>query len=181
MKTILLALALLGAGSGVATAQTAQTAKQPATHSRAFPHADGPFNAMMVLIPEADLEEFKKPPEQGPRLHIVRTVKIKERFAAKIVFMSFALDHNRGDVTYDIRGVRPDGVLMGGKNPMDLKGLKAFQGEATRPDNVFDSGETIIIEFDDGDPPGVYRFEAVLHDNIGNRHIPLKAEVTLIK
>lgn len=176
MKAILFAMALLGAGGLVETA-----AAQPTTHSRAFPNADGPFNAMLLMVPEADLAEFKKPSEQGLHLTRIDKVKIGERFAAKIVFMGFALDKSRADVTYDIRGVRPDGVLMGGKDPMDLKGLNAFQGQAQNAENVFDSNATIVIEFDAGDPPGVYRFEAVIHDNVGNRHIPLKAEVTLVK
>lgn len=175
MKPILFTAALLSA----ALAMPALAAEPAPKHSTTFPDADGPFSAALVLVSEANLAEFKKPADQGPQLTLVRTAKPGDRIAAKVLFMGFALDDGFGNVTYDIRVLRPDGQVYGTKSKADHKGLLAFKGATMNSTNIFNNAATLVLDFEATDPAGVYKIEVVVHDTVGNRHVPLKAEVKL--
>ncbi|MDC7685199.1 hypothetical protein PQU92_18100 [Asticcacaulis sp. BYS171W] len=175
MKPILFASALLSAG----LVMPALAAEPPASHTKAFPHADGPFSAALVLVSEASLTEFKKPADQGLQLTLVKTAKPGDKIAAKVLFMGFALDEGFGNVTYDIRVLRPDGQVYGTKSKADHKGLLAFKGATMNSTNIFNNAATLVLDFETTDPEGIYKIEVVVHDTIGNHHIPLSAEVKL--
>ncbi|ESQ76543.1 hypothetical protein [Asticcacaulis sp. YBE204] len=180
MKPILFVAALLSAGLFTAClAMPILAATPPANQTKAFPNADGPFSAALVLVGEASLAEFKKPADQGLQLTLIKTASPGDKIAAKVLFMGFALDEGFGNVTYDIRVLRPDGQVYGTKSKADHKGLLGFKGATMNATNIFNNAATLVLDFEATDPEGVYKIEVVVHDTIGNHHIPLSAEVTL--
>lgn len=166
--------AFLLAVSGPVMAQTPPT---PPVRT-GLPHADGPFSAIMLILSEDNLSEFKKPANEGPELRPLKTAKVGDKVAIKIVFSGMALDENLGSVVYDIRVLSPDGTVY---DTVDHKGLLGFRGATENPEHLYNNAAVVMIRFEEKDLAGLYRVEAVLYDRVGNRRVPLTAEITLVK
>lgn len=178
-QAILAMVLALGLGGGAVAAPT--PASPPAAAAQApielngFPNRDGPLTAMLLIIPEAELAEFDKPFDQAPRLSLLHSARVGETVALKILFTSPQRDADGMiDLTYDVKIIGPDGMPYGD----EYTGLEAIRHQV-RPDGaVFDNVRAILkLSFEPGDARGVYRFVVVLHDNNGDRHIPMTIDL----
>ncbi|MEM9964681.1 MAG: hypothetical protein AAGC58_04975 [Asticcacaulis sp.] len=173
LKPVVLAT-LLGLGlMGPVVAQEA-----PVRDMRGFPEADGPFSAALVVVDEAGHVAFNTPSEQGLQLTDVSEVAVGQPVFVKVLFTGMALSDGFGLVTYDIRILSPDGTVY---SETDHKGLTAFRGATTRPEQIFNNSATLGIRFEDKDMVGPYRIEVTVQDVNGNRHVPLVTTLRLVK
>ncbi len=176
---------VLAAGivSGSALADTpALVANSPATtnydSSQGFPDHDGPFSAMLVVIPKSEMAEFEQP---GGARHLDRVARAEPGadLALKLLFTGMAGDWNGfGNVTYDLQVYKPDGSLYGAS---DYRNLDALHGKVGSGKGVFDNrGKVVLLTFDPTDPPGPYTIKAVIHDHAGAHNVALQAVVELL-
>jgi hypothetical protein len=172
----------LAVAAAVIVLAAAPASAQP-TMQTAFPHKDGPLSATMVFISAESVSEFDKPSDQAPRIVILKDAKVGDAVAVKIVFAGPQLDAARRiDTTYDIRLLAPDGKVYDGAEAKGLAAIQAGPLPAGAETGVFDNRmHTFAMRFEPQDLPGIYRAEAILHDNVGNRHIPLTAQINLQK
>ena len=146
-----------------------------------FADRDGPFSAMMLFIPHSELPEFDKPSDQGPHITNLRTAKVGDVVAVKIVFDNpQANSDGIIDVTYDVKVTAPNGEVYSGADHQGLEAIRVHVGSDTI--GVFDNrAQTLALRLEAKDLPGTYKATAVLHDNIAGRHVPLRAEIELKK
>lgn len=155
-----------------------QAQEAPIQRASGFPDADGPFSAALVVVDEAGQAAFNAPSEQGLRLTAVSEVAVDQPVYVKVLFTGMALNDGFGLVTYDIRILSPDGSVY---SKTDHKGLTAFRGATTRPEQIFNNSATVGIRFEDKDVAGPYRIEVTVHDVNGNRNVPLATTLRLIR
>jgi len=172
----------LGTGSAMATSvpPAASKALPAVTEVRnAFPDQNGPMSAMMLFIPEAELKEFDRPPEEAPHLSLLSSAHTGDIVMIKIVFNGAQGDaEGRLDVTYDLKVTQPDGALY---DNTDEKDLPAVKGAKADNDAVFDNRASVVgLRFEAKDLRGTYTATAVLHDKVSGRDIPLSAEIELL-
>lgn len=172
---VLLATILALALGGVAQAAPDAPASAGPTVLNGFPNRDGPLSALVLIIPEAELVEFDKPFDQAPHLSLLHSARVGETVALKILFAHPERDADGAiDMTYDVRIIGPDGKPYGD----EYKGLEAIRQRVAADNAVFDNVRAILkLSFEPGDARGVYRFVVVLHDNVGDRHIPMTADL----
>ncbi|MFT4089376.1 MAG: hypothetical protein QM645_01495 [Asticcacaulis sp.] len=164
--------------TGAVQAELLELVKNQDEQRVGFPNEDGPFGAVMLIIPEKELIEFEKPADSGPHLTIVSTAVVGDVVAIKIVFSGMESDAESAvDVTFDLRVLAPDGKAYEGAEYQGLEGLKARLTSTSS--GIFNNQAIILVRFEPQDARGEYIVEGVLHDNIGNRHIPLRATITL--
>jgi hypothetical protein len=141
-----------------------------------FPDRNGPFSAMLVVIPKAELEEFNKP---GGARHLDRVARAEAGavLAVKIMATGLQADTNGvAKVTSDVQVLAPSGEIYG---KSDYKDLPVWLGPAGK--GVYDNRDRVVLlRFEPTDPPGVYTIKAVVHDRFGQRDIPLQATVELL-
>ncbi len=144
-----------------------------------FPDHNGPFSAMLIVIPQSELSEFNG--ENGGSRHLDRVSRAEPGalLALKMVFVGIQSDWNHNaSLSYDLTVLAPDGSLYAGS---DYKNLDALHGPVGGGQGVFDNhGKIVLLQFDDKDVPGVYTIKATLHDNIAHRDIPLQTTVELM-
>lgn len=177
LQAILATIVVLSLG-GVAEATPPVAAPQAApTVMDGFPNRDGPLSAIVLIIPEAELAEFDKPFDQAPNLSLMHSARVGEVVALKILFAWPQRDADGAiDVTYDVKIIGPDGKPYG----EEYKGLEAIRHKVGPTNGVFDNVRAILkLSFEPSDARGVYRFVVVLHDNNGDRHIPMTADLEL--
>ena len=168
---------LLAVTLGAASPVVPSAPRVEAPKTAAFPHRDGPLQAMMVFIPKAQVAEFDKPYDQAPHITPLKTAKVDDVVAVKIIFIG-PQANAAGDIdmTYDITILGPDGKPYGEPH----KGLEAGRGPMGPVNAVFDNRVAVLmIRFEAQDAKGVYRAVGVLHDNVGGRHLPVEAEIEL--
>lgn len=171
-KLLLLTLLCFLQGLNPAMAQRIQD-KAP----QGFPHKDGPFSAMLMVLDQESLKEFEKPSSEGLYLQAKNKVKRGETVLVKIGFMGMQLDMNmNADVTYDFKILDPDGKTA----VNEARGVLALSGKVVNPFMVFNTQSHIDVGFEESDKSGVYKFVATITDNIGKRSIPLEAQVELV-
>ncbi len=150
--------------------------------AKGFPDHNGPFSAMLVVIPKGELQEFDRPAGAGRHLDRVARAEPGAQLAVKLVFVGVKPDWNaNANVTYDLQVVGPDGKIYGHS---DYKGLVALQGRvATTGDPaMFDNRpKVVIMQFEPQDMIGLYKIRAVLHDNVAQLDVPLEAGVELLR
>ena len=154
----------------------AMIAKAEAQHV-AMADCDGDLCATLSLISEDNLKELAKPFDQAPVLTQLSQAKIGDRIAVDISFAGMALaDDLSGDVVYDIKTIRPDGMLYGEAH----KDLVALKRKVPQRFFIFDNRpDLLIIRFEKQDPRGTYRIEVVVKDKIGGKSLKLAKDVTL--
>lgn len=144
-----------------------------------FPDHNGPFSAMMIIIPQNELDEFNG--ENGGTRHLDRVSRAEPGavLAVKLVFIGVQGDWNgNANLTYDLQVLAPDGQIYAGS---DYKNLDALHGKIGSGQGVFDNrGKIVLMQFEPEDAPGNYTLNAVLHDNIAHRDIPLTTSVQLL-
>ena len=181
MKTsigFLAAMAMLVAGPVMAQKAPGAEADSHARAESVFPDQNGPLSAALVIIPVAQLSEFDKPSDQGPEITPVKTAKVGDVVAIKILFIG-AQGDAKGlvDVTFDIKVTQPDGQIY---SDTDEKGLVALPPVPADDTAVFDNRVTVVaLRFEDKDARGAYTVTATLHDNVAKRDIPLTAVINL--
>lgn len=145
-----------------------------------FPNRNGPFSAMLVVIPASELTEFEKPANEGLKLSQVTSAETGAELAVKLVFEGFGLNADQeADVTYDLLIKAPNGKTYGHSDYRTLTGIKK---KISAPEAVFDSGpEVVHLVFEDKDAIGVYTLYATITDNITKRSVPLKISLTHIQ
>ena len=166
-----------------ATSPTVMVPNSPTTTqydpAAGFPDHNGPFSAMLIVIPQSELDEFNG--ENGGARHLDRVSRAEPGalLALKFVFVGIQSDWNHNSaVTYDLTVLAPDGSLYAGS---DYKNLDALHGPVGSGQGVFDNrGKVVLMQFDDKDAPGVYTIKATLHDTIAHRDIPLQTTVELV-
>ena len=144
--------------------------------AEALPYKNGPVSAVAIFIPDSQVSEFEKPPNETPRVTKIDALKVGEIAALKLMFKGPQRDsQGRIDVTFDVDFIGPDGKTLEGGS---LKDLPAYQGPATLPDAIFDNIRAVPkMSFEAKDPKGVYKAVIVLHDNIGGWNIPMTVEL----
>ena len=144
-----------------------------------FPDHNGPFSAMLIVIPQKELDEFNGPNGGARHLDRVSRATPGALLALKLVFVGIQADWNHAaNLTYDLQVLDPDGSLYAGS---DYKALDALHGPIGTGQGVFDNrGKIVLIQFEANDKPGIYTIKAVLHDNIARRDIPLQTTVELL-
>ena len=150
--------------------------------TKGFPDHNGPFSAMLVVIPKGELQEFDRPAGAGRHLDRVARAEPGAQLAVKLVFVGVKPDWNaNANVTYDLQVIGPDGKIYGRS---DYKGLVALQGRvATTGDPaMFDNRpKVVVMQFEPQDMIGLYKIRAVLHDNVAQLDVPLEAGVELLR
>lgn len=157
-------------------AGTAQAQRMP--HGiQPFPHRDGPFSAMLMILDEKNYEELNKPGE-GVRLGAMKEAKRGERIYIVIGFMGIGLNYDMtADVTFDFRLLDPSGKQVGDEN----KDIPALRTKIDNPAMVFHSQPQVSFAFDETDRPGSYTIEAVIRDNVNKTSVPLKETIALVE
>lgn len=145
--------------------------------SQGFPDHNGPFSALLVVIPQSELAEFEKSAGGDRQLQKVARAQPGSKLSIKLLFSGLAVDASgQANVTYDLQVIAPGGGIYGHS---DYKGLVAWQGPGG--DGVFDNRQQVAsLNFEPQDATGVYQVRAVLHDAVGHRDIPLTTSVELI-
>ena len=143
-----------------------------------FPDRNGPFSAMLVVIPRSELNEFELP---GGARHLDRVARAEPgaELAFKILFTGMTGDWNGyGNVTYDLQVLQPDGKVYGAS---DYRNLDALHGKVGSGKGVFDNrGKVVLMSFEPTDTPGPYTIKATIHDKVAARDIPLQAVIELL-
>ncbi len=144
-----------------------------------FPDHNGPLSAMMIIIPQKELDEFNG--DNGGTRHLDRVSRAEAGavLAVKLVFVGIQGDWNgNANLTYDLQVYQPDGQLYANSN---YTSLDALHGKIGSGQGVFDNrGKIVLMQFEDQDMPGVYTLKATLHDNIAHRDVPLQTTVELL-
>ena len=147
-----------------------------------FPDHNGPFSAMLVVIPKGELQEFDRPAGAGRHLDRVSRAEPGAQLAIKLVFVGVKPDWNaNANITYDLQVIAPGGKIYGNS---DYKGLVALQGRVatTGEPGMYDNRpKVVIMQFEPQDAVGLYRIKAVLHDNVAKLDVPLEAGVELLR
>lgn len=144
-----------------------------------FPDRNGPFSAMLVVIPETELAEFNKPSTANRSLSRVARAEPGAKLAIKVLFTGPAGDLNSvGKVTMDLKILAPDGTIYANS---DYKELPVWLGNIGQGRGVFDNRDRVpIVTFEPKDKPGVYTIQATLRDRFSQRDIALQQTVELL-
>jgi hypothetical protein len=147
--------------------------------SAGFPDRNGPFSAMLVVIPETELAEFNKPATSNRSLSRVARAEPGAKLAIKVLFTGPAGDLNSvGKVTMDLKILAPDGAVYANS---DYKDLPVWLGGIGQGRGVFDNRDRVpIVTFEPKDTPGVYTIKATLRDRFSQRDIALQQTVKLL-
>jgi hypothetical protein len=144
-----------------------------------FPDRNGPFSAMLVVIPETELAEFAKPATANRSLSRVARAEPGAKLAIKVLFTGPAGDLNSvGKVTMDLKILAPDGAVYANS---DYKDLPVWLGSVGQGRGVFDNRDRVpVVTFEPKDMPGVYTIKATLRDRFSQRDIALQQTVELL-
>lgn len=157
-------------------AQRAEPPKPP-TEMRSFDAKDGAFSAVLLILDNASMEEFKKPSDQGLRLTAKRKTKRGERVKVVIGFMGMALDYDlTARVDFDFKMTGPDGKPVGD----ETKNIPGLNAKIKNPMMVFHTQSEVSFEFDSSDKNGLYKIDVVIRDEVGKKTIPLHGDIELI-
>jgi hypothetical protein len=187
MKLSLFVTGIIGVwmAAGLVSAQTPtitvpnSTATTSYDASAGFPDRNGPFSAMLVVIPETELAEFNKPATANRSLSRVARAEPGAKLAIKVLFTGPAGDLNSvGKVTMDLKILAPDGAVYANS---DYKDLPVWLGGIGQGRGVFDNRDRVpIVTFEPKDTPGVYMIKATLRDRFSQRDIALQQTVELL-
>ena len=144
-----------------------------------FPDRNGPFSAMLVVIPETELAEFNKPATANRSLSRVARAEPGAKLAIKVLFTGPAGDLNSvGKVTMDLKILAPDGTIYANS---DYKDLPVWLGDIGQGRGVFDNRYRVpVVTFEPKDTPGIYTVKATVHDRFSQRDIALQQTVELL-
>lgn len=149
------------------------------TSDTQFGEKNGEFWAKLAVMDESSLVEFDKPADQIPKIVQMSTAQIGDRVALRLLFAKMQLtEASQANVTFDIEVLSPDGLPYDGGVHQDIPAIDNQVQEQIRF-NIFSSAATLILHFKDGDQFGLYKIKVIVRDNIGNREIVLKEEITL--
>ena len=142
-----------------------------------FPDRNGDLSAMLIVIPQQELEVFSKPADER-HLDRVSRAEAGAQLALKIVFAGAQPDpQGIGHVTYDLTVTGPDGKVYGAP----YKGLEALRGQIGAGHGVYDNRlQVVTLQFEPKDLPGIYTISAVVHDITGARDVATKSSVELL-
>jgi len=171
--------------AGLASAQTPTIAVPNATSTTSydagagFPYRNGPFSAILIVIPETELAEFNKPSTANRSLSRVARAEPGAKLAIKVLFTGPAGDLNAvGKVTMDLKILAPDGTIYANS---DYKDLPVWLGNIGQGRGVFDNRDRVpVVTFEPADKPGVYTIQATLRDRFSQRDIALQQTVELL-
>jgi len=143
-----------------------------------FPDKAGGLSGMMVVIPQKEMANFAEPGADR-QLDQVSRAEAGASLAIKLVFTGVRPDANGvANLTYDLKVTGPDGKLYGNS---DYHSLTALIGQVGEGGAVYDNRDKVILlQFDPGDAPGVYKIEAVLHDTVAKLDLPLRTQVEYV-
>jgi hypothetical protein len=141
-----------------------------------FPDHNGAFSAMMIVIPQAQLSEFEKADGGNRQISRVSRAETGAQLAIKLVFTGLSADAaGKGEVTYDLKVLSPDGQVYGASDYSHLAALRGPIGDGKR---VFDNRtKVVLMSFDPQDKPGIYTIKAVVRDEVARLEVPLVATV----
>lgn len=144
-----------------------------------FPDANGPFSAMLVVIPQAELAQFGQEGDGSRQLDKVSRAEAGAVLAIKLLFIGAMPDWNgNANVSYDLQVYAPNGAIYAGS---DYRSLEALRTRVDDGEGVYDNrSKVVLMQFEDADAPGVYTLRATLHDNVAKRDIPLQTTVELL-
>jgi hypothetical protein len=171
--------------AGLASAQIPTIAVPNATSTASydagagFPDRNGPFSAILIVIPETELAEFNKPSTANRSLSRVARAEPGAKLAIKVLFTGPAADLNSvGKVTMDLKILAPDGTIYANS---DYKDLPVWLGNVGQGRGVFDNRDRVpVVTFEPADKPGVYMIQATLRDRFSQRDIALQQTVELL-
>lgn len=172
----------MAAGLALAQAPTVipnSTATTSYDSGAGFPDRNGPFSAILIVIPETELAEFAKPATANRSLSRVARAEPGARLAIKVLFTGPAGDLNAvGKVTMDLKILAPDGNIYANS---DYKDLPVWLGSIGQGRGVFDNRDRVpVVTFEPKDAPGVYVIKATLRDRFSQRDIALQQTVELL-
>jgi len=157
-------------------AQPSVTQYDPA---KGFPDHNGPFSAMVVVIPQSELSAFTAPAGSARHLDRVARAEAGAKLAIKLLFVGPQADPDgMADVTYDLQVIGPDGKQYGQSSYL---GVRALKGKISNVSGLFDNrANVVLMQFEGDDKPGLYVVKAVMHDKVGARDLPLMTGVELL-
>ena len=150
--------------------------------AKGFADHNGPFSAMLVVIPRGELKEFDQPAGAPRHLDRVARAEPGAQLAVKIVFVGVKPDWNgNANVTYDLQVIAPNGSVYGHSDYKNLVALQSRIVTSEDPGMYDNRPKVVVMQFEPQDQVGVYRIRAVLHDNVAKLDVPLEAGVELLK
>ncbi len=178
-------IASIWMAAGLVSAQTPTIAVPNSTATTSydsgagFPDRNGPFSAILIVIPETELAEFSKPSTANRSLSRVARAEPGAKLAVKVLFTGPAGDLNSvGKVTMDLKILAPDGNIYANS---DYKDLPVWLGSIGQGRGVFDNRDRVpVVTFEPKDMPGVYTIKATLRDRFSQRDIALQQTVELL-
>ena len=136
----------------------------------------GDFYALLLLIPEEEIDLFYKP--EPPKVSLISKVECDEKFAVKVIIRGMSLgEDNIADVTFDMQMTKADGKVS---EISVHKDLPLYQGVVAVPENVYNNDAVPVITLEAGEPFGFYTIDVLVNDNIGKRSVALSRQIELV-
>jgi hypothetical protein len=141
------------------------------------------FSAMLVLAGKDEAERFVREWNETATEHApaVKPAERAERGQSVVLMILFAgcSTNTEGpapcNATFDLKVTNPEGKIT-----LDESGLMLFRGQPAYPGNLQLSPMSLQTDFEPSDPPGVYRYDVVLHNPERNARIVLTETIELV-
>lgn len=144
-----------------------------------LPNQKDDFSAMLIPTDIESVKQFNAPSASGVTIDQKTQVKAGEQVALNIVFSGMELGPDlKGDVTYDMEVLSPEGKVYDNFSEKNLEALKSRVPVRFR---MFHVGTYPVIKFGPEDKPGKYKVNTTLHDNVGKKKITWDTEIELVK
>ena len=141
-----------------------------------FQGSPGGIQALLVLIPQKQVDLYNKP--EIPLPTALSEVECGEEFGVKILIAGMSLgEDNIADVTYDIQMTKADDKVS---EKTVHKDLPIYKGVVSKPNYIYNNRAVPLITFEAGDPLGLYTFDVLVKDNIGNSNVALTRQIELV-
>jgi hypothetical protein len=124
------------------------------------------------------LEAWRRPPEKGnpPRVPVVTEFAIGETaYVGFIVTGLLPDDAGRGNVTVDLKLIKPDGSFM-----FDEEACARINGPVSKEPGFYLAEPALDIVFEPGDPTGKYSLVVIYHDLVSKKAALFELGLTVL-
>lgn len=142
-----------------------------------FAKQDGDFSAALLVTDPDGLEQYRKQTSKAGYVPTLSSVQRGRTVVIKIVFTGMTLtDGLLADVKFDLRVLTPEGVVYGNAHQ---EGLPALEGKVPSRYRIYTTASSLTLEFEPQDKAGVYKIQAEIRDNVGQKRVMLEKELKL--
>lgn len=142
-----------------------------------FAKQDGDFSAALMITDVEGLASYRKQQSKGGYVPSIASVQRGKTVVVKIMFTGMALTNDlRADVKFDLKVLTPDGTVYGEAHQ---EGLPALEGKVPSRFRIYSTSSSLTLEFEPQDKAGVYKIQAEIRDNVGQKRVALEKELTL--